>query len=577
MGKSNSCGFSVGINFMVLGFSIVALILHDMVLTEANNLPHEFIKDLNDNWKLNYITDIISTTSYTCPQDYEFLISNEWPGTNPGCLCYSSVVTLGSCRENQLDGNKQCRDISGIDSIQYQTWNNKRICVKRGSMNYFDINTKKPTCLSDKPKRCGFIDTLNNTLCVGLTESCPINEILITDINATVNNITKIYQSISLTDKKILFSTQDTAGIIPIAIKVSDETPCVNPKYQNFYRGLGYVLDYHFTKETCSVPVIGKREDSSYKMLDTYSFENVLRENGIFNIYNKLSSLPLFPKNKLTHSSGMYSKPYFGMKVTCKANFLSKISNITFYNDYLDKLATSSKTYPDTVSRTTALLVIQLIFVALWFLINLMYKCINFKETSSWQANLSVLFTVAATILSVLALGFFANAVMEFNYDMSNLMYLDNCVDDTTDYLVKMFITNYKAMQTNGIVVSILLGLNIGLIIIELLIWRCYDPEVEIEEDIVLVIDEDDSSKKGAITNKKGKTESVVGLKNQDKDIIQYQNENKSNSIDFGERLKLNNKEDSMNKEVNSSRDSKANKSDALTINNVILFLIITI
>ena len=105
------------------------------------------------------MVDIVSTDQHICPSDYETIISNEWAGTKEGCHC-GSVVYIGSCMEAGKDSDKNCEDVQGIGSIKYETWNNKRICVKREKKLYFDLNLYQDVCPTNFPKKCGVIDSM---------------------------------------------------------------------------------------------------------------------------------------------------------------------------------------------------------------------------------------------------------------------------------------------------------------------------------------------------------------------------------------------------------------------------------
>jgi len=472
------CGLSITLYLIILIFSVVSLILFFISIDYSNKLPFEFINDLKANWNLNYMTDIISSDSYTCPNGYEPFFTNDWPGTKEGCVC-NMVVNIGNCKELGKDTDKLCKDIKGIEKVSYRTWNNKRVCVQRGDKTYFDLNIYKDTCPSNFPKKCGVIDSQNNILCVLLTENCPINEIQILDKFATLST-SKFYHSSLLADKKIVFTDQSTDMLIPIITKVSDETPCINPKYENYYKGQSYVLDNYFTYETCSVPIGGsKREDSNYIKLDTYSSDNILRENGIYNVYNKISELPLFPKDRLNHTSSLFTRSYYGIDTTCKSSLINNVGNITEFTQYLDSLSIHSQSYPKYLYQVRIPVIIQLVIISIWFLVNL-YKLGSYTDYSSPVAFFIVIMAIASLVISIIALGFVCNVIIDFNnLDIVQLSFLTGCLDETSEILLNSFIESSEQMKTYGIASTILIGLNIGLLFTELLIWRCceIDPE----------------------------------------------------------------------------------------------------
>jgi len=81
--------FNKMIDFITSSFVIIttfttfyiSLIAYERVAENADQLNFLF-----DNWKSNYITDIITIEDkYQCPEGYESMINMKWLGTYEGC------------------------------------------------------------------------------------------------------------------------------------------------------------------------------------------------------------------------------------------------------------------------------------------------------------------------------------------------------------------------------------------------------------------------------------------------------------------------------------------------------------
>jgi len=498
MDSSIPFGLSIAFNVGALSISIVVLILYSLTLNNSQKLPYDFLRDLKENWSNNYMTDIISTDLFVCPSDYEVLLVNKWPGTKDGCLC-STVVYIGNCKEIGKDSDPKCQDVSGIDSVKWQTWNNKRLCVKRGNTNYFNLQVAQTNCPANFPKKCGIIDSLNNILCVGQLDNCPINDIKIMDKLAIFNTNSQ-YQSFSLTDKKLLYTFHKTDGIIPTIIKISDEIPCINPKFENYYMGQSYVLDNYFTKETCSEPLGGLREDMNYQRLDSYPFKMVLRENGIYNLYSKIANLPMFPKDRFNHTSSLFSRGYYGMQVSCRNSFSQKVTDVPKYLQSLEDISDYAMTSSKFIYGAQIPIIIQLVIVCFWFLINMGNKTNIelFYDYSSIFSKIIVLMFLFAFVITVITLGLVGGVITNFSkLESEKLVFLSGCLDVTSEILLTNFIQTTNRMKSYGVGVPVLLGINLLILSLEFFFWRCGGSCGNVEESgHIKVSDDEEGSKK---------------------------------------------------------------------------------
>jgi len=157
---------------------------------------------------------VISILSFEAIKQNEIFIINllqNW-NTNP----YKSINSFADgCEDNYkpLKIYKQISNCDNFDMLKYidkgefefqpislTDQNQNYFCVKRmNNFNYFNFKVHNPNnatsdsnntnvsdiCGKDK-KNCGLVDTLNNTLCVNLGDSCPLHSFSVKYNNNTV-------------------------------------------------------------------------------------------------------------------------------------------------------------------------------------------------------------------------------------------------------------------------------------------------------------------------------------------------------------------------------------------------------
>jgi len=263
-----------------------------------------FLNDLELNWSKSPISDLILGDS-SCPEGYEYLINNTWPGTTYGCECTTSI-TRGHCKGSKKR-SLSCFNVHPTDPRPLYVWDGKLICAKRLDRSYFEYAKSKEYCKSWM-RSCGVIDSLNNILCVDNTQKCPLNKIVFAETNSIP--IDYHYSTLYLgTKKSIYFTSEATENLIYVDIKVSEGEVCIDPGRKNSINGDTYILDKDFNEYYCANSLDGEFYDNRYTLLDSipktkYYFEN--------NLTDFLVLLPYYPIQNITGYVNLYSRDYVG-------------------------------------------------------------------------------------------------------------------------------------------------------------------------------------------------------------------------------------------------------------------------
>ena len=228
---------------------IITLFLTMLKLININILKSnaDYIYNLGNSWKNGPITSLKIINKNHEPnqncEDFnmEPLFEGNWEGTVKGCEIDNVIVPY----ECHLYGNT----FSPYEKIKYKYWDNVEICAERQNKTYFDLVIVKTNCPPNY-KVCGIVDNLDNILCVDIKENCPINYIMLVDKSST--NIDINNKSYLETNNKLLYySIQSTNSKIINEVKISDQVPCINPKYKNNFPNSTYELDIYFKYSNC--------------------------------------------------------------------------------------------------------------------------------------------------------------------------------------------------------------------------------------------------------------------------------------------------------------------------------------
>ena len=196
-------------------------------------------------FQTNFIEEIlpleISQNSSECPSNFkDLIINNNWPGSFSGCGCKS---------ENKYEfysnfcPKENCLNIEEIHMRNLSNFNKIHLCVKRGEKNYEQLmkniipKNNISMCINNTHRICGFIDNLENVLCLNNNLKCPVTNFFISnDFNEVENykkkdefcnvfslNNSNIFVVVSHSDINILPKNK----ILNI-FKVDFSQPCLN-------------------------------------------------------------------------------------------------------------------------------------------------------------------------------------------------------------------------------------------------------------------------------------------------------------------------------------------------------------
>jgi hypothetical protein len=188
------------------------------------------IKQIFDGWNNKPIQILQESYMKTCSEIGMFdILSYDWPGTIEGCFCQNSKKLFkNSCEFNKLNSGGECINIPENKFYTSKKWKGSFLCGSSiKPKNYFDLNivSKNERC-SNKYKKCGIIDTLDNYLCIPENELCPLNKI---DFMKGIDSL------------KFDTSNHYLNGKIFSSFKIAEKTLCLNNN-QRFFTEKDHIL-----------------------------------------------------------------------------------------------------------------------------------------------------------------------------------------------------------------------------------------------------------------------------------------------------------------------------------------------
>ena len=168
-GKSTRpiCCFHIVLFFLPLvgvGLSVFHLLLAAFISPIEYKDVFKEIKSVLNQKPFEQIT--VTDSQSSCTSDLSPVVFSIYPGTEGSESIYS-------------------------DELQYETksrelynWENKKLCSKLSKYTYYDLLLKftQPSSgmCPDNTKLCGYLDKLNQLLCMPINEPCPINYLTLT-------------------------------------------------------------------------------------------------------------------------------------------------------------------------------------------------------------------------------------------------------------------------------------------------------------------------------------------------------------------------------------------------------------
>lgn len=282
-----------------------------------------------------------------------------WQGTVTGC----GSNETGRNRSKILEEGKKCGEkevlLDGIPPQELYSFKGISLCgTSKG--NYYDLLKENGTIISKEDscpggkRSCGYIDTLNNKLCVNENEECPVSYIKISDKKPEkVKNLIEI--SFDNTDKKFYYSTnpyENTTDIpyIQYTFKIADSYICTLPNL--YYSSITLFELDAFKKEYSSNCVLKDYSQDitkdillRYHLIDQINNYELYEENKIIEkIQNsKLIYYGYNINNYKNNMLSLYIRTHFGFNYTCLEKMNFNIDNLYIFNGQADKMNTWSK------------------------------------------------------------------------------------------------------------------------------------------------------------------------------------------------------------------------------------------
>lgn len=435
---------------IIILIPILGILISLFLLSNTLKDDMFIIKQLFDGWNNKPIQILQESYKKTCSDIGMYdLLSYEWPGVNQGCYCQiNKKLYKNSCQVNKIN-QSDCKDIHQNKSISLKKWKGSYFCgssIKPKS--YFELNivSKNERC-SQKYKKCGIIDSLNNYLCIPENEMCPLNKI---EFMQGMENF------------RIETSNKNMEGKIFTSFKIAEKQLCLNNN-QRFFSENDYILintstEFHslpnlkldLSLNGCATGVFdtkGNYQYSSpnYEMIDSDKKINFYKKNEDF--FQEANHLPNYLElygeklQKENIEMFLFASVYPGWKNQCDKkefkNYL-KSNREKEILEIFEKTEVNENKFVTFSLLSIAFFLLGIIYLKYSILIGSYNK---FEYSVSASAIISLFYF--GILASNAVLLYFADFNLEFikNAKLSTnffeLISNDNCSDDITNASLK--------------------------------------------------------------------------------------------------------------------------------------------
>ena len=232
--------------------------------------------------------------------------------------------------------------VNSINEFYLTVWRNTTFIsktYKNYNYNYLSLlkHAKPQGKQCDKGyKQCGILDSFNQTLCLLENETCPLNQIELSNsdkpsdiftnksaVTITLLNDNKTYLHTSNAEINSTIITEIVLGPESVCLD-SEERKLGPPYYENESSSTEGICNRYF----------GCEIDYNYISLDEYSKFNVYNENGIINKIQEFInySYPLEELNNYTLH--LYKRNYIGFNLTCLEDQVLNEESFNFVKKY---------------------------------------------------------------------------------------------------------------------------------------------------------------------------------------------------------------------------------------------------
>ncbi len=435
---------------IILLIPILGILISLFLLSNTLKDDIFIIKQLFDEWNNKPIQILQESYKKTCADIGMYdLLSYEWPGIKNGCFCENNnKLYKNGCEQNKMN-QLDCKNISEIKSISLKKWKGSYFCgssIKPKS--YFELNivARNEEC-SQKYKRCGIIDSLNNYLCVPENEICPLNRV---EFMQGMENF------------RIETSNKNFDGKIFTSFKIAEKQLCLNNN-QRFLSENDYVLINRSTQHH-SVPNLvlklsfngcttgvsdleGNHHYSSpnYEIIDSDKKISFYSKNEYF--YEKANFLPNYmdfyqeKPQKDTSKIILFASVYPGWKNQCDKKEFKNYLKSHREKEILEIFEKTEVNESQFVTYSLLSIVLY-IFGIIYLKYSIFFGSFNkFEYSITASAFISVFYFgifVSNAVLLYFAdfnLDFIKNAKLSTNF--FELISNNNCSDDITNASLK--------------------------------------------------------------------------------------------------------------------------------------------
>lgn len=289
-----------------------------------NSLETSYFTEFSKSSVNFYMSNILSENLNVGPSKVRF---GKWYGTLKGC------GKDGQARA--LKESKKCeKDETFFEKIPEQylyQYKGISIIAEQGEKSYIDllydnkgsIVEENQNCPQGK-KKCGYIDTVNNILCLDNTLDCPISYISFSEKEPqNINNLEKIEGNTKTTLYYSKNPSSDSNKLyhIPSYFKLAEENICSMPDlYQNTFDL--FVLDalnndYSSKCTLKNYNLVYTIDKIRYTSLDNVNHYELYNENNIITLIEQFKNYGYNIDRYKNHNLYLYYRTHIGFKKSC--------------------------------------------------------------------------------------------------------------------------------------------------------------------------------------------------------------------------------------------------------------------
>ena len=141
----------------------------------------------------------------------------------------------------RVKSGRSTRVKTEIKPIQINTIYQNKFFYKKTNKSYFDYlidSAKGDESCKKNYKKCGVLDSNNNTLCIPIEEDCPLNDLIISHVQMPQllpeYNVIEVIESLTDSVKYIYYTNNKTDNQIITYFELSADKPCIIPDEHNW-------------------------------------------------------------------------------------------------------------------------------------------------------------------------------------------------------------------------------------------------------------------------------------------------------------------------------------------------------